>query len=151
MARMHSGKRGKSGSTKPVEKSVPEWVSYKAEEVEQLIVKLAKQEKSSSEIGLILRDSYGIPSVKTLLGKKIQKVLQEKKLVKDLPEDMLHLIRRHVDIIEHMTENKHDMVGKRGLQLTESKIKRLAKYYKAKGIMAEDWMYNKKRAKMYIE
>ena len=151
MARMHSKKRGKSGSTKPVEKTVPEWVSYKAEEVEQLIVKLAKQEKSSSEIGLILRDSYGIPSVKNLLGKKIQKVLQEKKLVKDLPEDVLCLIRRHVDIMNHMLENNHDMVGKRGLQLTESKIKRLIKYYKAKGIVSEDWIYNKKRAKMYIE
>jgi len=151
MARMHSRKRGRSGSTKPVEKTVPEWVSYKAEEVEQLIVKLAKQEKSSSEIGLILRDSYGIPSVKTLLGKKVQQVLKEKKLTNELPEDLLHLIKRHVFLMKHMKENKHDMVGKRGLQLTESKIKRLVKYYKVKNILANDWMYDKTRAKMYIE
>ena len=68
MAKMYSRKRGKAGSSKPVDKAVPSWVSYKPNEVEQLIVKLARKEKTSSEIGMILRDTYGIPDVKALLG-----------------------------------------------------------------------------------
>ncbi len=151
MARMYSRKRGKATSHKPVDKTVPTWVSYKSAEVEQLIVKLARQEKTSSEIGLILRDTYGIPSVQALLAKKIAKVMAEKKVSKKLPEDLQNLIVRHVAVMKHMEENNHDMVAKRGMQLTESKIKRLVKYYKKKGVLAEDWLYNRKRAKLFVE
>ena len=148
---MYSRKRGKAGSTKPVVKTVASWVSYKPKEVEQLIVKLAKQEKSSSEIGMILRDTYGIPDVQTLLGKKVMAVIKEKKLAKDLPEDLTNLIKRHIEVMKHLESNHHDMVAKRGMQLTESKIKRLVKYYKKKGVLAEDWRYNKQKAKLFIE
>ena len=43
MARMHSRKRGKAGSKKPMKKVLPLWVRYKAKELELLIVKLAKE------------------------------------------------------------------------------------------------------------
>ena len=42
MARMHSRKKGKSGSKKPPIKFIPKWVRYKKEDVEELVVKLAK-------------------------------------------------------------------------------------------------------------
>ena len=129
MAKRYSGSRGVAGSHKPVDKSVPSWVSYKPAEVEQLIVKLAKQEKGSSLIGIVLRDSYGIPSVKALLGKSIMQVIKEKKLAKKIPEDLIFLIKRNIAEMKHMELNKHDMVAHRGVQLTESKIKRLAIYY----------------------
>ena len=57
MARKYSGKKGKSGSTKPVNKEVPSWLTYNAEEVEKLVVKIGKTEASASVIGLELRDS----------------------------------------------------------------------------------------------
>jgi small subunit ribosomal protein S15 len=41
-----------------------------------LIAKFAKEGKSSSQIGLLLRDTYGIPDVKALLRKKYRKVLR---------------------------------------------------------------------------
>ncbi len=148
---MHSRDKGKSKSHKPIEKTNPGWVSYKAQEIEALIVKLGKQEKSSSEIGLILRDSYGIPCVKTVLGKKIAKVLKEKKLGKDLPEDLYSLVQRDVALMKHLETNKQDMTAKRGLQLTESKIKRLIKYYKRKGLIEESFIYDRNRAKLLLE
>ncbi len=151
MAKLYSKSRGKSGSHKPVDKTVPSWVSYKAPEVEQLIVKLVKQEHSSSKIGLILRDSYGIPSVKALLGKSIMQVIKEKKLAKSLPEDLTNLIQKHIAEMKHMEGNHHDMVGNRGVQLTESKIKRLTKYYKAKKVIPDNWTYDKTQAKLYLE
>ncbi len=81
MGRMYSGKKGKSGSKKPVKKRRLTWIRYSGKEVEQLVIKLAKQGKSQSEIGMILRDTYGVPSVRDLLKKKLNKILQEDKLL----------------------------------------------------------------------
>ena len=148
---MYSRKRGKAGSTKPLVTEAPTWVSYKAEEIEALIVKLAKQEMSSSRIGLVLRDSYGIPDVKLVIGKKIGQVLKEKKLTKMLPEDMTFLIRKHINEMAHFDANHHDMVAKRGMQLTEAKIRKLGKYYSRVGVIDKLWKYDRKRAKLLIE
>ena len=73
MGRMYSGKKGKSGSKKPVKKRKLTWIRYSEKEVEQLIIKLAKQGKSQSEIGMMLRDTYGVPSVRDLLKKSCMK------------------------------------------------------------------------------
>jgi len=151
MARMYSRKKGKSGSTKPTNKSVPTWIRYKATEVEMLIGKMAKDGKSTSEIGIILRDSYGIPDVKLLTGKTITAILKEKKLTKELPEDLLNVIKKYIAITKHMEENKQDMPAKRGLSLAESRIRRLVKYYKAKGVLPADWKYDVKNIRMYVE
>ncbi len=147
---MYSRKRGKAGSTKPVNKDKPTWVSYKPAEIEALIVKLAKQDMTSSKIGLVLRDSYGIPDVKLVTGKKIVQVLKEKDLARKLPEDITFLIHKHIREMKHFEENKHDMVAKRGLGLTEAKVRRLAKYYKNKGVLPADWKYDKTRAKLLV-
>jgi small subunit ribosomal protein S15 len=119
MAKIYSKRKGKAGSHKPADKSVPSWVSYKPAEVEQLILKLAKQEKTSSQIVMILRDSYGIPSVKALVGKSIVQVMKEKKILKKLPEDLIALIKRHIAVMKHLEEKKNDFVSKRGVVLTE--------------------------------
>ena len=75
MARMHSRKKGKAGSKKP---SIPaKWVEYKDKEVERLVIKLRKDGMQSAEIGRLLRDQYGIPSVKQITGKTITKILEE--------------------------------------------------------------------------
>ena len=48
-----------------------DWVTYSNEEIEELILKFSKEGKSASEIGVTLRDQYGIPSVKAVTGEKI--------------------------------------------------------------------------------
>jgi small subunit ribosomal protein S15 len=151
MARKYSGARGKSGSTKPSKKVVPGWLQYSPKEIELLIVKLAKEGQSSSKIGLHLRDAYGIPDVKIVIGKSITKVMEDKKLQKEIPEDLMALIRRAVLLRKHMLANKQDMTAVRGLTLTESKIKRLMKYYKAKGRLPLNWKYNPERIKLVVE
>ena len=151
MARMHSRKRGKSRSHAPLTPRVPTWVRYKPQEIELLIGKLAKEGKSASETGIVLRDSYGIPSVKLLTGKRIQQVLGEKKQLPELPEDLMALMRKSVLIRKHMETNRHDMGAKRGLQLTESKIKRLAKHFKVTKKLPTDWKYDPANVKLYIE
>ena len=61
MARIHSRKKGKSGSTRPPRLEKPEWVERSKKEVEDDVVKLAKKGHSKSMIGTILRDSHGVP------------------------------------------------------------------------------------------
>ena len=71
MARLHTRKRGKSRSKKPVTSTALKWVDYSKDEVTGFVENLAKEGKAEAEIGLILRDQYGIPSVKLLTGKTI--------------------------------------------------------------------------------
>ncbi len=151
MARMHARRRGKSGSKKPIKKIKPSWVRYSAQEVERLVVKLAKQGHDPAIIGLILRDTYGIPDVKVITKKKISKILKENNLAPEIPPDLQALIRKHVRIMKHLESNKKDKTAKFRLILTESKIKRLEKYYKKKGVLAPNWVYDKTKAKLFLE
>ncbi|MCD6547687.1 MAG: 30S ribosomal protein S15 [Nanoarchaeota archaeon] len=150
MARMHSRARGKSGSTKPVRKVPPTWVKHKPFELEKLVVKLAKEGLPPSKIGIVLRDSYGVPSVKAITNKKITKILEENGLKPKIPEDLASLIKKVIELLKHIEKNKKDMVAKRGLQLTESKIHRLVKYYKRKGVLPKEWTYSRDKAKLLI-
>lgn len=148
---MYSRKRGKSGSKRPLRKTPPSWIRYKPKEAELLVVKLAKEGKTSSQIGLILRDTYGIPDIKQIVGKKVTKILEEHKLLKTIPEDLMALIKKNIEVRKHLEKNHKDEAAKRGLGLTESKIKRLVKFYKATGKLPEEWKYEPKKIRMYIE
>ncbi len=151
MARMHSRKRGKSGSTHPKAKIKPDWVTYSKEEVIKLVVKLFKEGKSLSEIGGLLRDQYGIPSVKAVVGKSISEILREEKLLPKWPEDIMNLFKKAVRIRKHLENNKSDVHNKRALQLTESKIRRLIKYYKRKKLISSDWYYDPEKVRLLIK
>lgn len=139
MAKMHSRKKGRSGSKKPIEAKKLIWLRYKPKEIELLIVKLAKEGKSPSQIGLALRDNYGIPNVRQQIEKKIAEVLKEKKLSADVPEDLTSLIKSEANIKKHLELNKKDTNALRGLQLAQSKIHRLVKYYKRTKVISLDW------------
>ena len=147
---MYSRKKGRSGSTRPSEKKKKTWVKYDAKEVESLVVKLAKSGLSKSLIGLTLRDSYGIPEVKDITKKSIGKILEKNKLEQELPEDLSALIKRDIQLIKHFETNKQDRVAKRGIQLTESKINRLVRYYKKKKVLPQDWKFDKDKAKLLV-
>jgi small subunit ribosomal protein S15 len=149
MARMYSRKRGKSGSKKPAQRITP-WIKYKPKEIEDIVVKLAKAGNQSSQIGLILRDDYGVPSVR-VSKMRISALMQKHSLYPDIPEDMLNLIKRAVVLQTHLSKNRKDYTSKRGLELTESKIRRLAKYYKGKGKLPETWKWNISQAKLMIK
>jgi len=151
MARMHSRNKGKSKSTKPIRKTKPSWVRYSSKEVEQLVLKLAKQDIKPSKIGIMLRDSYGIPDVKLITKKRITKILEENNIKLDLPEDLTNLIKKQIKIMKHLEKNKKDMPSKRGLQLTESKIRRLVKYYKKTKRLPLSWVYDRTRADFLIK
>ncbi len=151
MARMHSRKKGKAGSKRPAARAKPAWVRYKDKEIELLITKLSKEGRSPSQIGMHLRDTYGIPSVRLAAEKKITAILKEKKMQPTIPEDLMALIKRNITLKKHLDGNRKDMTGKRGLQLTESKIRRLVKYYKGSGRVAKNWQYDPEKVRLLME
>ncbi len=150
MARMHSRKKGKAKSRKPSD-TAPAWTPYGDKEVQKLVLKYAKLGKDTSEIGIILRDSYGIGNVKSITKKKITSILNENKLSKELPEDLLNLMKKMVAVKQHLEKNRQDQTAKRGLLLTSSKIRRLIKYYKKSHRLPANWKFDQSRLKMYIE
>jgi small subunit ribosomal protein S15 len=151
MARMHTRKRGKSGSTRPYRTKAPDWVDIKKEELEELMVGLAKKGTPPSEIGIILRDQYGIPLARYLTGERVTKTLERHGITRDIPEDLMNLIRKAVNLKKHLDSNKGDMVSKRGLQFTEAKIRRLAKYYIREKRLPAGWKYNLETAKLLVK
>lgn len=149
MARMYARKKGKSGSKRPLAKA--SWVEYKGEEVERLVVKLAKEGLSTASIGKTLKDQYGIPSVKVATGKHILTILNENNLAPKIPEDLMNLLKQSVKLREHMEKNKKDSTSKHGLELLESKIRRLVKYYIKIKKLPADWRYDPERAKLIVQ
>ena len=134
-------RKGKAHSTRPVSKRQPIWCKYAPEEVEPLVVKLAKEENTPSKIGLVLRDQYGIPLVKPITGKTVGKILEETGAAPSMPEDLNNLIKRANRLRRHLERSKGDLYDKRSLELVESKVRRLAKYYSKEGILPKDWKY----------
>jgi small subunit ribosomal protein S15 len=138
--------KGKSHSTKPVSKRPPSWCKYQPEEVEALVVKLAKEGHPPSCIGTILRDQYAIPLVKPFTGKAITQILKETELAPSIPEDLGNLLKKAARLTAHMEKNKKDLHNKRSLQVVEAKIHKLARYYKRKGVLPLNWKYQAKTA-----
>ncbi len=129
----------------------PEWLEMSEEEIVELIVKLHREGQSTSQIGIILRDQYGIPSTKTVLGAKITEILKDNGTEFEYPEDLLNLIKRAVNIREHLEENPKDLHSKRGLMIIESKIRRLVKYYTRNNVLPEGWRYDPKTAALLVK
>ena len=151
MARMHSKKRGKSGSKRPAVKVAPEWTEYAPHEVEELVVKMGKEGKGPTEIGMILRDTYGIASVQTLCSKPITEVLADNGVKLGYPEDMINLIKRAVNMREHLRTNRSDRHNRTKLIHVESKIGRLVKYYTKNGRLPADWKYDPETAALLVK
>ena len=154
MARMHTRRRGKSGSTRPVHTTLPKWSNVKSKEIEKEIVKLSKDGYAPSEIGLKLRDEgisgVPVPSVKLATGKKITKILSDNQESPSLPEDLTNLMQKSIRLHEHISENPKDNQNKRSLHNTEAKIRRLVNYYR-RHKLDEDFTYNQENARKLLD
>jgi small subunit ribosomal protein S15 len=141
MARMHARRRGKSSSVRPYRKQAPAWSNMDTKAITKLILDLRKEGASSSRIGLVLRDRYGVPDVKLALGKRIGDVLRENKVASEIPEDLRDLMIKALGLRKHLGENKKDLHNKRQLNLIESKIRRLVRYYRGTKKLQKDFVY----------
>ncbi|KAG5341815.1 RS13 protein, partial [Acromyrmex charruanus] len=137
-------------SALPYRRSVPTWLKLTPEDCKELIYKLAKKGHTPSQIGVILRDSHGVAQVRFRTGNKILRIVKSMGLAPDLPEDLYYLIKKAVAVRKHLERNRKDKDSKFRLILVESRIHRLARYYKAKGSLPPNWKYESSTASALV-
>ena len=150
MSRMYSGKRGKSGSSKPLTSELPEWSNTDAKSVEKLILDLAADGNTTSEIGLILRDQHAVLDVRKVCGMRIGQILKKNDADASVPEDLMNLMRKVVGLMTHLETNRKDLHNSRQLGLIESKIRKLSKYYISEGILESSWKYSRDTVRLIV-
>ncbi|KAH9478246.1 40S ribosomal protein S13 [Psilocybe cubensis] len=142
MGRMHAPGKGISSSALPYRRTPPSWLKTTPEDVVDQIVKLARKGLTPSQIGVTLRDSHGIPQVRFVTGNKILRILKSQGLGPSIPEDLWHLIKKAVSVRKHLEVNRKDKDSKFRLILIESRIHRLARYYKTKQQIPPTFKYD---------
>lgn len=143
---MPKQEKGKSHSIRPVSKRAPSWCKYQPEEIEALVIKLAKEGNTASRIGTILRDQYSIPLVKPIAGKSITQIMKGSQLLPAVPEDLGSLVRKAESLGLHLEKNRRDLNNRRSLQVIEAKIYQLSRYYRRTGALPQNWKYEPKIA-----
>ena len=132
-----------------VKKKKADCVPFDKEEIEKLIAKLVKEGHSAAKIGIVLRDQYGIPDV-SQFDIKIGQVVQ-KEQPREVPEDMFNLLKQAVNLSSHLGTNKYDSKARHSFDKIESKIRRLAKYYRKTKRLPADWEYTIEKAKLLVK
>jgi small subunit ribosomal protein S13e len=150
MGRMHAPGKGISKSAKPYKRTPPSWCKVTASDVEEHVCKLAKKGLTPSQIGVILRDSHGIAQVHTVTGQKIVRILKANGLAPEIPEDLYMLIKKAVAVRKHLERNRQDKDAKFRLILIESRIHRLARYYRTTRKLPANWKYESATASTMV-
>lgn len=147
---MHTKKKGKSNSRKPRIEEAESKSGLSREEIEGLIVSYAKGGMPAELIGETLKRKHNVMYIRKETGKRLMQILRENKVEGPLPPDMLQLVKKAVNIREHLASNKSDVHNRIRLGRIESKIWRLVRYYKREGILSSDWKYNPATAELII-
>ena len=147
MARTHAHTHGKSHTNRPTSKNAPSW-TIANQDIVSKIVDFGKDGLTASEIGLRLRDEFAVPLVKPILGKTITQVLEENNITKTMPEDLERLVRKALGLQKHLNNHNSDKRNVRSLELIESKIHRLSRYYKKNSKIPQNWKYKSVIAKL---
>ena len=151
MGRMHSNGKGMSRRCLPYRTRPPSWVKISANDLVEQITKLAKKGHTPSQIGVMLRDYCGIPQVKGVTGSKILRILKKNGLAPEIPEDLYFLIKKAVSVRKHLEKNRSDIDSKFRLILIESRIHRLARYYRKVKTLPPTWKYVSKTADTLVQ
>eukprot|EP00997_Jenningsia_sp_PLL12_P009282 NODE_6218_length_523_cov_54.069620_g5452_i0.p2 GENE.NODE_6218_length_523_cov_54.069620_g5452_i0~~NODE_6218_length_523_cov_54.069620_g5452_i0.p2 ORF type:complete len:97 (+),score=29.84 NODE_6218_length_523_cov_54.069620_g5452_i0:45-293(+) len=77
MGRMYSNGKGIARRCLPFRTRPPSWVGISTNNLVDQIIKLAKKGATPSQIGVTLRDNFGIPQVKGVTGSKILRILKK--------------------------------------------------------------------------
>merc|ERR1711953_381698 len=150
MGRMHAPGKGMSRSALPYVRKAPTWSRSTKADVIDTICKLAKKGYKPSAIGVHVRDQQGIAQSKYVTGSKILRILKAQGMAPELPEDLYFLIKKAVTMRKHLERNRKDKHGKFRMILVESRIHRLARYYKTKSALAANWKYDSNTAAALI-
>jgi small subunit ribosomal protein S13e len=150
MGRMHAPGKGIARRALPYKRTPPSWQKISAADVEEHVCKLSKKGLNPSQIGVILRDQHGIPQVKSITGHKVVRILKANGLAPEIPEDLYMLIKKAVQVRKHLERNRKDKDSKFRLILIESRIHRLARYYRLTRKLPSNWKYQSETASTLV-
>lgn len=117
-----------------------------AKDVSDKVCKLARKGHGPSQIGVILRDQHGVGLTSNVTNTKVLRILRRNGLAPSIPEDMYQLVKKAVAMRKHLEKNRKDKDGKYRLIMCESRIHRLARYYKKSGAVPPTWKYESSTA-----
>lgn len=150
MGRMHNPGKGISRSALPYSRQAPTWSKTDAKVLKEDIFKMARKGFFPSQIGLVLRDSHAVAQTQAVTGSKILRILKAGGLGPRLPEDLYHMIKKAVTIRKHLSVFRKDKDAKFRLILVESRIHRLARYYRSKRQLPPNWRYDSSNASTLV-
>ncbi len=141
----------RKGSQAPIRDAAPEWLGMLPREIEKKVGEMAKDGVQPAKIGLVLRDSFGVPDVKQATGKSIGAIVAESGFAPSIPQELTNLIHRAINLQEHLKGNRQDLHNRRGLELIEARIRKLAKYYQKRGELPTTWKYTRDGARLLVD
>ena len=150
MGRMYGKGKGIASSAIPYKRTPPSWLKMKPDDAVDHICKLAKKGLTPSQIGVTLRDSFGVPQVKAVTGNHVLRILKTNGVAPTLPEDLYYLIKKAVSVRKHLDKNRKDKDAKFRLILVESRIHRLARYYKRVKALPATFKYQSSTASALV-
>ena len=106
---------------RPYPLTKPEWATTTQEELVAQAVQLSKTGLSAAQVGLNLRDAYGVPSARAVTGKRLGVLLRESGISPEIPDDLQALLKRIVHMQRHLETHPKDLSNQRGLSLMESR------------------------------
>jgi len=112
-------------SKKTLEK--PVWLKTSEEELKKIIAELAEKYQPA-QIGLILRDQYGIPTTR-IFGKKLAFYLKEIGKYNEKIE-LENITKKLERMDEHLKNNKQDKRTKHKIQKAKSRVEIKKKYFR---------------------
>lgn len=106
----------------------PLWLKMSEEDLKKVIVELADKYQPA-QIGIILRDQYGVPSTK-VYGKKLNAYLKE--LGIEVNPDLTNAEKNVDKMKEHFKTNITDKRAKHKLQRAQSRLNIIRRYFAKK-------------------
>lgn len=97
-----------------------------------------------------MRDAHGVSQTKVVTGNKILRILKSNGLAPEIPEDLYFLIKKAVSVRKHLERNRKDKDSKFRLILIESRIHRLARYYRTVSVLPPNWKYESATASALV-
>jgi small subunit ribosomal protein S15 len=92
-----------------------------------------------------------VPTSRAVTGKRLGTLLAEAGIKPEVPDDLQALLKRVVHLQRHLASHPNDLANRRGLTLMESRIRRLARYYRQRRRIPESWRYSAAGAALQVE
>lgn len=130
---MYSNGHGKSKSSKPFSTAPPTHITQ--DQVTEIIIDLSKKGKTGAEIGKILRDVHGVGHITNIADCTMLEFLKKNNIAPQIPDDVRAIEKKCLSIYNHIKKEWNDKTARYRLKHKESRLHRLVRYYKTKGVL----------------